>query len=129
MPSNNPYQTPKTKLETKFLENDDVKLWMPQAAMLAEKGKTEGSIQHFLKMKGIEEKYITDAARYAYQKGQRDNIYGRLPYTIVGWALIIGSLTWLTYTLINYRSFMFILLFPIALGYGLVKGVYLRDRK
>ncbi|MGJ8656134.1 MAG: hypothetical protein ACSHX6_06770 [Akkermansiaceae bacterium] len=128
MSHQDPYQSPDSKVKTDFSDNDDIKLWLPQAIMLAEKGKSEASIRHFFKSKGIAETHISEAAKHAFDQGRKNNTKGKLPYTIVGWAFIIPSLIWLLYTLFTYQSFMFILLLPIAVGYGLIKGVYLPDR-
>ena len=124
MSAQDPYEAPIANPKNDEIENADVRLWLPQAMMMAEKGKSELGIRLFFKQKGIEEQYLDQAVQLAYQNGLKNKRKGNRPFLVLGWVFIAGSILW---QLICGR-FMIIMLFPIALGYGLLNGTYFRDK-
>ncbi len=122
-----PYQTPTSNPqneEADDADDADVRLWLPQAMMMAEQGKSELSIRLFFKQKGIDEQYLDHAVQQAYQKGLKNHRKGNRPFQVLGCIFILGSISWQIFC----GRFMFIMLLPIALGYGLLNGVYLRGK-
>ena len=129
MQSQDPYQPPQTDQNKEAATNETVRLWMPQATIMAEQGKSETTIRLFFKNKEVEERFLEAAVRLACDKGLSDKQKGNRPYLIVGWAFILIPGLWLAYLLIFHSSLSLLPLLPIAVGYGLINGSYLRDKK
>ncbi len=129
MTEENIYQTPQSEVKADIEADSEVRLWLPQAKMLAEQGKSEVTIRQFFKGKGIDESLVEQATQFAFQAGKKADKKGKRPYFVLGSVLIIISLGWILYTYICYQAFFWLPLILTGIGFGLINGTYLRDKK
>ena len=104
---------------------DAVRIWRPQASMLAGKSKTPDPVGKFLESKGIPQNVASEAAIEIWNEAQKSRIKSDIPRLVIGWGLILLAVGISTFTIFWHGRFIIISLGPAALGAAVLWGGYL----